>query len=149
MLIDPGFMSEAISEARIAASLDEVPVGAVVVREGVIIARAHNETECRRDASAHAELLALKRASEASGSRYLDDCVLYVTLEPCVMCAGACVNYRLGAAVFGAFDPNAGAMGSVIDAACGLFSWEIPVYGGVMGDECAELLTSYFKNKRS
>ena len=103
MLIGSDFMNEALKEARLALCAGEVPVGAVVVREGEIISRAHNEVESRRDPSAHAELLALARAAEALNDKFLSDCVLYVTLEPCPMCAGACLNYRIGAVAFGAF----------------------------------------------
>lgn len=148
MLTEKRFMEAALLEASEAARLDEVPVGAVVVKDGEVISRAHNEVESKGDATAHAELLALRRACEALGDRYLDGCVLYVTLEPCPMCAGACVNSRIGAIVFGAYDVRAGAAGSVTDIPCGLFGREIPVIGGVMRDECASLLTEYFKGKR-
>jgi tRNA(adenine34) deaminase len=141
-------MNEALKEARLALEYGEVPVGAVVVRGGEIISRAHNEVETRRDPSAHAELLALSRAAEALNDKFLSDCVLYVTLEPCPMCAGACLNYRIGAVAFGAFDPRAGAMGSVTDIGSGLFGQEIPVFGGILREECAGLLTECFREKR-
>ena len=149
MLIEKRFMEEALSEARLAFESGEVPVGAVVVQEGGIISRAHNEVESRRDPSAHAELLALSRAAEALGDKFLSNCALYVTLEPCPMCAGACLNYRIGAVVFGAFDPRAGAMGSQADIGSGLFGQEIPVFGGMLREECAALLTECFKEKRN
>lgn len=148
MLIEKRFMEEALKEARAAAEADEVPVGAVVVRGGEVIARAHNRTEALRDPTAHAEMLALKLAAEAVGSRFLGDCALYVTMEPCPMCAGACLHYRIGAAVFGAYDERAGAMGSVSDIAGGAFGFAVPAIGGVMKEECAALLTDYFRNKR-
>lgn len=148
MLIGSSFMNEALKEARLALEYGEVPVGAVVVRGGEIISRAHNEVEARRDPSAHAELLALSRAAEFLGDKFLSDCVLCVTLEPCPMCAGACLNYRIGAVAFGAFDPRAGAFGSVTDMGSGLFGQEIPVFGGILREECAELLTECFREKR-
>ncbi|MCR5610489.1 MAG: nucleoside deaminase [Clostridiales bacterium] len=148
MVIEKRFMEEAIKEAREALSAGEVPVGAVVVKDGAIISRARNRVEETGDPSRHAELDAMKLASAALGTRYLSDCALYVTLEPCPMCAGACVNFRIGAAVFGAFDKNAGAMGSVTDLGSGLFGREIPAFGGIMEKECTELLSACFKGLR-
>ena len=148
MNIEKKYMEEALAEARKALCRDEVPVGAVVVRESAIVARAHNESESRGDPTLHAEMLAMKRASEALDTRYLEDCVLYVTLEPCPMCAGACLSFRIGAVAFGAYDARAGALGSVTDIGSGVFGREIPVVGGVMRGECAELLSDYFKSKR-
>lgn len=148
MLIETGFMEEALAEARCAAFSGEVPVGAVVVKDGEIVSRAHNKVELYSDASRHAELIALESAARKLGTRYLTDCVLYVTMEPCPMCAGACVNFRIGAVCFGAYDKNAGALGSVTDIGCGLFGTEIPAIGGVMREECAALLSDYFKKKR-
>ncbi len=127
MTVFPEMMKEALIEARRAAEAGEVPVGAVVAREGEIVSRARNEAEERGKPSAHAELLVLERAAEALHTRSLTDCVLYVTMEPCPMCAGACLNYRIGAVVFGAFDGTAGALGSVMDMGSGAFGREIPV----------------------
>ncbi len=148
MTVFPEMMKEALIEARRAAEVGEVPVGAVVAREGEIVSRARNEVEESGRASAHAELLALERAAEALHMRSLTDCVLYVTMEPCPMCAGACLNYRIGAVVFGAFDGTAGALGSVMDMGSGAFGREIPVYGGFYEEACARLLTDFFKGKR-
>lgn len=148
MTVFPEMMKEALIEARRAAEAGEVPVGAVVAREGEIVSRARNEVEERGKPSAHAELLALERAAEALHTRSLTDCVLYVTMEPCPMCAGACLNYRIGAVVFGAFDKAAGALGSVTDIGSGAFGREIPVYGGFYEEACARLLTDFFKGKR-
>ena len=148
MTVFPEMMKEALIEARRAAEAGEVPVGAVVAREGEIVSRARNEVEESGRASAHAELLALERAAEALHTRSLTDCVLYVTMEPCPMCAGACLNYRIGAVVFGAFDKAAGALGSVTDIGSGAFGREIPVYGGFSEEACARLLTDFFKGKR-
>ena len=147
MLIEKRFMPEALAEARRAFEEGEVPVGAVIVREGEIISRAHNATgACGQ--TAHAETLALAEAVRKTGERFLSDCVLYVTMEPCPMCAGACLLYRIGAVVYGAYDERAGAMGSVSDIANGDFGYTVPVIGGVMRDECAALLSDYFKGKR-
>lgn len=148
MTVFPEMMKEALIEARRAAEAGEVPVGAVVAREGEIVSRARNEAEERGKPSAHAELLALERAAEALHTRSLTDCVLYVTMEPCPMCAGACLNYRIGAVVFGAFDKAAGALGSVTDIGSGAFGREIPAYGGFYEEACARLLTDFFKGKR-
>ena len=148
MLIEKRFMEEALKEARAAAEAGEAPIGAVVVREGEIVSRAHNEIERSGDASAHAELLALKRAAERLGTRYLTDCALYVTMEPCPMCAGACLHFRTGAVVFGAYDERCGAFGSKLDLGNGEYGREIPVVGGMMKDECAEALREFFKGIR-
>src|SRR5215470_2605993 len=112
---DQYFMREALRLANKAAVADEVPVGAVIVREGKIIARAHNQVELLKDATAHAEMLALTQAEEAVGDWRLTDCTLYVTKEPCPMCAGAVVHVRLARVVFGASDPKAGAAGSALN----------------------------------
>ena len=148
MLIEERFMEEALNEARAALAEGETPVGAVVVRKGEMIARAHNETERTGDASRHAELTALRLAAEALGSRYLSDCVLYVTMEPCPMCAGACLNFRIGAVAFGAYDSLAGSFGTAADLGSGLFGPEIPVAGGLRREECAALLSGFFRDKR-
>lgn len=148
MTIDPNLMESALAEARLAAECGEVPVGAVVARGGGVVSRARNKVEALGRASAHAELLALEEAAETLGTRSLSDCVLYVTMEPCPMCAGACLNYRIGAVVFGAYDKTAGALGSVTDIGSGAFGREIPVYGGVMEEACSRLLTGFFKGKR-
>ena len=148
MLIEKRPMEEALKEARAAAEAGEAPIGAVVVRGGEIVSRAHNEIERTGDASAHAELLALKRASVRLGTRYLNDCALFVTMEPCPMCAGACLHFRIGAVVFGAYDDKCGAFGSKLDLGCGEFGQEIPVVGGMMKDECAAMLKEFFKGIR-
>ena len=148
MLIEKRFMLDALAEACAARDKGEVPVGAVIIREGEIIARAHNMTGESFDQSAHAELKALADAARVTGERFLSDCVLYVTMEPCPMCAGACLLYRIGAVAFGAYDERAGAMGSVRDIANGDFGYTVPVIGGIMREECAALLSDYFKEKR-
>ena len=148
MLAEKRFMEEALKEAELAAAKGETPVGAVVVKDGVIVSRAHNMTEAKRDGSAHAELIALKNAAAALGTRYLDDCVLYVTMEPCPMCAGACMNFRVGAVVYGAYDKRAGAFGSVSDIGSGAFGQSVIAVGGVMREECAKLLNDFFREMR-
>ena len=148
MVIEKRFMEEALKEALLARASGETPVGAVVVRGDEIISRAGNEVESTRDACRHAELLALSRAAKALGTRQLSDCVLYVTMEPCPMCAGACLNYRIGAVAFGAYDGVCGALGSKIDLLSGEYGREIPTVGGVMREECASLLTDFFREKR-
>jgi tRNA(adenine34) deaminase len=142
-------MRIALDEARAALDHDDVPVGAVVVRHGAIIAARHNERELTGDPTAHAEILALRDAAAAVGHWRLDDCTLVVTLEPCAMCAGAMVNGRLGALVYGATDPKAGAAGSrfdLVDSA--LLNHRVPRVTGVLGDECSELLIAFFAARR-
>jgi len=112
-MTDSDYMREALREASLAAEAGEMPVGCVVVRDGAIVARAHNECEAQRDATAHAELLAIRRAGAATGDWRLKDCTLYTTLEPCPMCAGAIVQARVGRLVFGAQDPGQGCAGSL------------------------------------
>jgi len=146
MLEAEAFMREALLEAQ--ADENEVPVGAVVVRDGKIIARAHNEREQGKP-FAHAEMLAMERACRALGTRRLHGCTLYVTLEPCPMCAGALVLSEMEACVFGAYDPRQGCCGSVYalpeDPA---FFHHVRCTGGVMEAACAGLLQSFFEKKR-
>ncbi|MGE5391387.1 MAG: tRNA adenosine(34) deaminase TadA [Deltaproteobacteria bacterium] len=146
---DQQHMTEALHLAREAGARGEVPVGAVVVQNGEVIAAAANEKELRSDATAHAEMLALQRASERLGHWRLSEATLYVTLEPCPMCAGAMIQARLGRLVFGAVDPKAGAAGSVLDILDhpGL-NHQVKVKSGVMADECGQLLTEFFSTKR-
>lgn len=138
---DASFMREAIAEAEKALALGEVPVGAVAVRNGQIIARAHNEREIGTDPTAHAEIIALRRAAGAIGSRRLQDVTLYVTLEPCAMCAGAIVAAHLGRLVYGAADAQRGCCGSLYriteDPA---LDWFCPAEGGCLEEECRALL---------
>ena len=144
------FMREALAEAEVALSLGEAPVGAVMVRNGVVIARGHNLREALHDPTAHAEIIAIREASKALGGWRLIDCTLYVTLEPCIMCAGALVLSRLPKVVFGAYDPKAGAAGSVIDLLQNdSFNHKVEVVGGVLADECGALLKGFFQNLRN
>jgi tRNA(adenine34) deaminase len=141
------FMREALAEAKLAASEGEVPVGAVLVKGGEIVARAHNKVEQAHDAIAHAELLCLRQGMELLGAR-LTDCTLFVTLEPCAMCAGACVNAKLGKLVYGAFDESAGCCGTKMDLTDHCFLYTVETWGGVLEEECKELLSSFFKELR-
>jgi len=143
------FMAEAIALAKKAAKKDEVPVGAVIVRDGRIIARAYNRRETRRNPLAHAEILAIAQAARRLGGWRLSGCTLYVTLEPCPMCAGAIINARIDEVVFGAYDPKAGAFGSLYNLAEGRLNHKPRVTGGVLADEAAGLLKSYFQGKRA
>ena len=142
-------MHAALVEARRATAHGDVPVGAIVVRDGVVIASAGNQREQLNDPSAHAEVLALRVAAAHLGTWRLDDCTLYVTLEPCVMCAGAIINARVGTVVFGAPDLKAGAVGSLYNiAADPRLNHEPVVRHGVLAEECAILLTSFFELQR-
>ena len=147
--IDEKFMREALAEARAAAAVGEVPIGAVVVRAGEIIARAHNRRELDQDPSAHAEFAALCAAAQSLGRWRLSDCTVYVTLEPCCMCAGLMVNARVGRCVYGAADAKAGALGSLYDLNTdSRLNHRFNVTAGVLADECREVLSSYFSELR-
>lgn len=150
-MTDEEFMLEAIKEANIGMTeSDEVPIGAVIVMGGEIIARAHNLKETKKCAIYHAEMVALARAAEYIGNWHLDDCTLYVTLEPCPMCVGAMINSRLGKLVFGAYDLKAGAISSVIHLNNDRrFNHRFDAVGGVLESECASLLSEFFKAKRT
>jgi tRNA(adenine34) deaminase len=146
---DEYFMRLAIREAEAALKHDDVPIGAVVVHEGEVIAAAHNERELRQDPTAHAEVLALREASRVLGSWRVLNCVLYVTLEPCAMCAGAIVLARVPRVVYGTIDPKAGAAGSVLDVlAQPRLNHRPQVAGGLLAEECAALLTDFFGSRR-
>jgi tRNA(adenine34) deaminase len=146
---DDYFMRLALREADRALEHEDVPIGAVLVRDGEVVAAAHNERELRQDPSAHAELLAIREASRALGSWRLLECVLYVTLEPCAMCAGAIVLARVPRVVFGASDPKAGACGSVLDVLGEARLNHRPVVaGGLLAEECGGLLSAFFASRR-
>ena len=147
--IDEKFMHEALAEARAAAAVGEVPIGAVVVCAGEIVARAHNRRELDQDPSAHAEFAALCAAAQTLGRWRLSDCTVYVTLEPCCMCAGLMVNARVGRCVYGAADAKAGALGSLYDLnADSRLNHRFNVTAGVLADECRAVLSSYFAGLR-
>jgi tRNA(adenine34) deaminase len=145
---DEIFMEEAIKLALLAAERDEVPVGAVAVRDGKIIAFASNTREQSKCATHHAEILAIEKACQALGGWRLPGVTLYVTMEPCAMCAGAIINARIPRVVYGAKDFRFGAFGSALDLNAAGLNHRPDVVGGVLGDECADILSSYFKNKR-
>jgi len=146
---DAVFMQEAIAEAAAAAALGDVPIGAIVVRDGRVIARGHNRRERDRDPTAHAEMIALREAARHLGGWRLTGCTLYVTLEPCAMCAGAAVQARLPRLIFGAPDPKAGAAGSVVDVVReSRVPHIIEVVGGVCEVECSAVLQKFFLTLR-
>jgi tRNA(adenine34) deaminase len=146
---DARFMRLAIDEARTALAHDDVPIGALVVRDGTVIAARHNERELAQDPTAHAEVLALRDAAAATGSWRLDGCTLVVTLEPCVMCAGAAHLARVDRVVYGAVDIKAGALGSLYNVGTDArLNHEFAVTGGVLAADTAELLTRFFGERR-
>ncbi len=141
---DEYFMNEAIKEARMASEKNEMPVGAVIVIKNRIIARAHNTTEILNDVTAHAELLAITSATNNLGAKYLTKATLYVTLEPCVMCAGACYWAQIRKIIYGAADPKAGFTRIIQD----IVHPKTTVIGGVLEKECGELMKEFFREKR-
>jgi tRNA(adenine34) deaminase len=146
---DEDFMRLALQEARSALAHDDVPVGALVVRSGEVIGTGHNERELRQDPTAHAEVLAMQAAAAGLGSWRLLDCTLYVTLEPCAMCAGAIVLARVPRVVYGTVDPKAGAAGSVLDVLAEPRLNHRPVVeGGLLAQECASELRAFFAARR-
>ena len=149
-MTDERFMLEAIIEAKKAREMAEVPIGAVIVHEGEIIARGHNLRETSQETLSHAELIAIAEANEKIGSWRLEDCTLYVTLEPCPMCAGAIVQSRIKRVVYGAPDPKAGCAGTLFNLLEEpRFNHQTELESGVMQDECASLLTDFFKALRN
>lgn len=144
MDIDERFMNDALREARIAAAEDEVPIGAVVVCRGQIIAKGHNMTEKLHDPTAHAEMIAITASTEAIGGKYLNDCTLYVTVEPCPMCAAALRWSQIGRIVYGASDPKRG----YTMYSPSLLHPKTEVTMGVKADECSALVSNFFKAKR-
>jgi tRNA(adenine34) deaminase len=146
---DEYYMRLALREASLAPEHEDIPVGAVVVFEGEVIGAGHNERELREDPTAHAETIALREAARALGSWRVLDSVLYVTLEPCVMCAGAIVLARVPRVVFGTTDPKAGAAGSVLDVlAEPRLNHRPQVQSGLLAEECADLLRAFFSSRR-
>ena len=142
-------MDKAISLAKQAIEYDEVPIGAVIVKNGEIIAEAFNQKESKNCAIKHAEMVAIELASEKLGNWYLDGCDLYVTFEPCAMCTGALINARVDNIYFGAYDYKYGCCGSLYNLACDTrFNHNINVIGGIKQEECANLLSEFFSKKR-
>jgi len=147
--LDRQFMQQALDQAKLAAMAGEVPVGAVLVRDGKIISRGFNQPISNSDPSAHAEMMALRAAAHMESNYRLPGTTLYVTLEPCIMCAGAMLHARVERVVFGATDPKTGAAGSVLN----VFSekqinHQTQVEGGIMSDECGQILRDFFKGRR-
>ncbi len=145
---DERFMREALSEAEKAFRSGEVPVGAVIVEDGKIIARGHNEPLSSGDPTAHAEIVAIRKACHEIGNYRISGCDLYVTLEPCAMCLGAAVHARLQRIVFGALDPKGGAVESVMSFPFERMNHSVAVKSGVLADECGKILKSFFEKKR-
>jgi tRNA(adenine34) deaminase len=146
---DDYFMRLALREAELAPAHEDVPIGAVVVSGGELLAAAHNERELRQDPTAHAEVLALREAARVGGGWRVLDAAIYVTLEPCAMCAGAIVLARVARVVFGASDPKAGACGSVLDVLGEpALNHRPQVVGGLLAPQCGELLSSFFASRR-
>ncbi|MGI6538232.1 MAG: tRNA adenosine(34) deaminase TadA [Caldicoprobacterales bacterium] len=143
------FMKEALEEAKKAYELDEVPIGAVVVKDGKIIGRGHNSRERKQDPTLHAEIIAIRQAAAELGSWRLTDCELYVTIEPCPMCAGAILQSRIPRVIYGARDPKAGCAGSLYNLLeDSRFNHRAEVVEGVLEEECAEIIRGYFRQKR-
>ena len=143
------FMEEALKEAQKAYTKDEVPVGAVIVKNGKIIARAHNLRETKNMATAHAEILAIEKASKKINSWRLIDCDMYVTLEPCTMCMGAIISSRIRNLYFGAKDPKTGACGSFIDLSKYKYNHTVKIIDGIFKNKCEYILKDFFKNLRN
>ncbi len=148
LLDDTFFMREAIKEARKAFDEDEVPVGCVIVKDRKIIARSFNQVERLKDPTAHAEILAITQATSLLKSKFLEDCVLYVTLEPCLMCAGAMILARIKKLVFSAQDPKAGAVISKVNINDLGLNHRIELKKGLLEEECAQILRAFFEKKR-
>lgn len=145
---DNFFMKKALAQAKVAFKDEEAPIGAIIVKDGEIIARARNTREKKANALCHAEITAIDRACKKLGSWRLNGCELYVTLEPCAMCAGAIINARIKRVVFGAYDGKAGSFGSVVNLNELPYNHHPEVVGGVMQEECSALLSSFFKGLR-
>ena len=146
---DEYYMREALKEARKAFEEDEVPVGAVIVHKNSIIARAHNQVETLKDPSAHAEMIAITQATSALECKWLNDCIIYVTLEPCSMCAGAIVLARIPKLVFGATDPKTGACGSVLNIIQQpQLNHRVEFKNGICEEDCSSLMSEFFELKR-
>jgi tRNA(adenine34) deaminase len=147
--LDRQFMQQALEQAELASIAGEVPVGAVLVRDGQVISRSFNQPISNHDPSAHAEMMALRAAAQAESNYRLSGTTLYVTLEPCTMCAGAMLHARVERVVFGATDPKTGAAGSVLNVfAEKQINHQTQVEGGIMGDECGQVLRDFFKERR-
>ncbi|MDP2425425.1 MAG: tRNA adenosine(34) deaminase TadA [Candidatus Izemoplasmatales bacterium] len=149
MTNDEHFMQEALKEAQIAYSKGEVPVGAVITWKDEIIARGHNQRETLQHVFAHAEMLAIDEAVKVIGSWRLDECTLYVTLEPCAMCAGAMIQSRVKKLIYGAKEPKSGVHGSIVNLFDQPFNHSIEIISGVLAEESSQLLKTFFKSLRN
>jgi len=147
-MFDIKYMKKALVLAKKAAKTGEVPVGAVIVHNGIIISQGYNKREIKQNALMHAEIIAIDKACKKLGSWRLCECELYVTLEPCPMCTGAIINSRIERIYFGAFDPKAGALGSVCNLSEMAFNHHFSVEGGIMANECGLVLSEFFRNIR-
>ena len=147
---DAAWMEQALAEAGLAVAAGEVPVGAIVVKDGVIIGRGHNRNLLDHDPTAHAEIVALRQAATCLGNHRLSGCEMFVTIEPCAMCAGAMVHARISRLVYGASDPKGGAAGSVMQVINHpKLNHRMDVTAGVLADRCSEILTTFFQSRRS
>ncbi|MCM1282741.1 MAG: tRNA adenosine(34) deaminase TadA [Muribaculaceae bacterium] len=150
MTVDEKFMKAAIVQAKKAYAIDEVPIGCVIVRENKIIARGYNRRNTDKNTLAHAELTAIRRASKKTGDWRLEDCTMYVTLEPCQMCAGAIVQSRMQRVVIASMNPKAGCAGSVLNLLqMQEFNHQVALTRGVLGEECSAMLSQYFRELRA
>lgn len=145
---DEKFMRAALKQAQLSLAADEVPIGCVVVKNGQVISRAHNTRNKSKNATEHAELVAISRACKKTGDWRLNGCDLYVTLEPCVMCLGACFNARIANVYFGAYDASGSGCVQLAESIGKTLNHEIMLEGGLLAEECSQILTDYFKSKR-
>ena len=141
-------MKEALKEAKKAYALEEIPVGCVIVKDGKVIARGYNKRESLQDVTLHAEIMAIKKACKKIGSWRLEDCDMYVTLEPCPMCSGAIIQSRIKNLYIGAYDPKTGAAGSVLDLFSYPFNHKVNVYKEIMMEDCSKIIKDFFKELR-
>ncbi len=149
MTQDEKYMKEALKQAKKAAAIEEVPIGCVIVHEGKVIARGYNKRNLKKNTLAHAEIIAMNKASKVIGDWRLEDCTMYVTLEPCPMCAGAIVQARIPRVVVGSMNPKAGCAGSVLNILqTEGFNHQVSVETGILGEECSEMLSSFFRELR-
>ena len=142
------FMKEALKEAKKAYAIEEIPVGCVIVKDGKVIARGYNKRESLQDVTLHAEIMAIKKACKKLGSWRLEDCDMYVTLEPCPMCSGAIIQSRIKNLYIGAYDPKTGAAGSVLDLFSYTFNHKVNVYKEIMIEDCSKIIKDFFKELR-
>ena len=148
MTQDEKYMKAAMKQAKKAAAIEEVPIGCVIVYEDKIIGRGYNKRNLKKNTLAHAEIIAMNKASKVIGDWRLEDCTMYVTLEPCPMCAGAVINARLSTVIYGAKEPRSGSVGSVINLFEENYGHRPAVYGGVLSEDCARLLAEFFRGIR-